>query len=196
MDKVTGQPQLLTDMAQPRMFDCGILCDRAFSIEQDKIRILGYGQDRSGSSDYLKDTLLVLRDHNCNEERLVPLHVDGDGHCLVHAISRALVGRELFWHSLRINLMNHFCQNLHRYRDLLRNFIDASEWDDIIGECHPDFVPRSGEMAGLRNIHIFGVANILKRPIILLDSLKGMDCSGDYSGGKIFNLFLPLTLVW
>lgn len=35
----------------------------------------------------------------------MPIHADGDGHCLVHAISRCLVGRELFWHALRTNMM-------------------------------------------------------------------------------------------
>ena len=34
---------------------------------------------------------------------IVHIHV-GDGHCLVHAVSRCLVGRELFWHALRVNM--------------------------------------------------------------------------------------------
>lgn len=51
-----------------------------------------------------------------SRETLVPIHSDGDGHCLVHAVSRAIVGRELFWHPLRTNLKQHFGQNLDKYR--------------------------------------------------------------------------------
>ena len=183
MDKATGRARLLTEMGQPEVFDCGVLCDRAFRIDPDHIGIAGYGRDRSGSATYLQDTLRLVLETNGGEERLVPIHADGDGHCLVHAISRALVGRELFYHPLRLNLMCHLRDNLLRYKELFKNFVDVDEWADIVSECDPDFVPREGEFVGLRNIHIFGLANVLRRPIILLDSPKGIESSGDYSGG-------------
>ncbi|XP_070199281.1 deubiquitinating protein VCPIP1-like isoform X3 [Littorina saxatilis] len=186
MEKGTGRAKLLTEMGQPPVFDCGVLCDRAFCIDPEHINVPGYGRDTSGSAEYLKDTLNIAMDMNENEERLVPIHVDGDGHCLVHAISRALVGRELFYHPLRLNLMNHFRDNLDRYKNLFEDFVDVDEWEDIISECDPDFIPKEGESVGLRNIHIFGLANVLKRPILLLDSPKGIESSGDYSG-----VFLP-----
>lgn len=116
----------------------------------------------------------------------MPIHADGDGHCLVHAISRALVGRELFWHALRENLQLHFQEKLSLYQMHFQDFIRHSEWQEIIEECKPDFVPPEGELLGLRNIHIFGLANVLRRPIVLLDSIVGMRSSGDYSG-----VFLP-----
>ena len=53
---------------------------------------------------YLKETLDELSKFNGVSKCLVPIHADGDGHCLVHAISRCLVGRELFWHALRTNM--------------------------------------------------------------------------------------------
>ena len=46
-----------------------------------------------------------MSEANGGQQCLVPVHADGDGHCLVHAISRCLVGRELFWHALRTNMM-------------------------------------------------------------------------------------------
>jgi len=49
----------------------------------------------------------------CYREVLVPIHADADGHCLVHAVSRALVGRELFWHPLRTHLKRH----IHEHKD-------------------------------------------------------------------------------
>ncbi|CDQ73952.1 unnamed protein product [Oncorhynchus mykiss] len=186
MDKQTGKAKLLREMNQGEMFDCSLLGDRAFLIEQEHVSTVGYGKDRSGSLIYLHDTLEEMKKANSNKECLIPVHVDGDGHCLVHAVSRALVGRELFWHALRENLKQHFKQNLDRYKALFQDFIDAAEWEDIINECDPLFIPPEGVPLGLRNIHIFGLANVLHRPIILLDSLSGMRSSGDYSAS-----FLP-----
>ncbi|XP_055739198.1 deubiquitinating protein VCPIP1-like [Salvelinus fontinalis] len=186
MDKQTGKAKLLREMNQGEMFDCSLLGDRAFLIEHEHVSTVGYGKDRSGSLIYLHDTLEEIKKANSNKECLIPVHVDGDGHCLVHAVSRALVGRELFWHALRENLKQNFKQNLDRYKALFQDFIDAAEWEDIINECDPLFIPPEGVPLGLRNIHIFGLANVLHRPIILLDSLSGMRSSGDYSA-----TFLP-----
>ncbi|KAJ8376640.1 hypothetical protein SKAU_G00072200 [Synaphobranchus kaupii] len=186
MDKQTGKAKLLREMNQGEIFDCSLLGDRAFLIEQEHVCTVGYGKDRSGSLNYLHDTLEEVKKANWNKECLIPVHVDGDGHCLVHAVSRALVGRELFWHALRENLKQNFKQNLDRYKALFQDFIDAAEWEDIINECDPLFIPPEGVPLGLRNIHIFGLANVLHRPIILLDSLSGMRSSGDYSA-----TFLP-----
>ncbi|XP_077580982.1 deubiquitinating protein VCPIP1 [Stigmatopora nigra] len=186
MDKQSGKAQLLRDMNQGEMFDCSLLGDRAFLIEPEHVSTAGYGKDRSGSLLYLHDTLEEIKRANGDRECLIPVHVDGDGHCLVHAVSRALVGRELFWHALRENLKHNFQQNLERYKALFQDFVDAAEWEDIINECDPLFVPPEGVPLGLRNIHIFGLANVLHRPIVLLDSLSGMRSSGDYSA-----TFLP-----
>uniref|UniRef100_A0A3Q3WH10 Deubiquitinating protein VCPIP1 n=1 Tax=Mola mola TaxID=94237 RepID=A0A3Q3WH10_MOLML len=209
MDKQTGKAKLLRDMNQGEMFDCSLLGDRAFLIEPDRVSTVGYGKDRSGSLIYLHDTLEEVKKANGNRECLIPVHVDGDGHCLVHAVSRALVGRELFWHALRENLKQNFKENLDRYKALFQDFIDAAEWEDIINECDPLFVPPEGVPLGLRNIHIFGLANVLHRPIILLDSLSGMRSSGDYSAtflpglvaeeqcrGKDGRLNKPICIAW
>ena len=187
MDRKTGKARLLKDLGQDEVLNCGkILGNRAFRIEEENLKVNGYGQDRSGSLQYLADTLHDIAAFNNNENRLVPIHADGDGHCLVHAISRALVGRELFWHALRVNLGQHFRDNIEKYKQLFQNFVDCDEWDDIINECDPYYIPPEGEPIGLRNIHIFGLANILHRPIILLDSKSGMQSFGDYSGRQRF----------
>ncbi|XP_035490011.1 deubiquitinating protein VCPIP1 [Scophthalmus maximus] len=209
MDRQTGRAKLLRDMNQGEMFDCSLLGDRAFLIEPDHVSTMGYGKDRSGSLVYLHDTLEEVKKANGSRECLIPVHVDGDGHCLVHAVSRALVGRELFWHALRENLKQNFKQNLDRYKVLFQDFIDAVEWEDIINECDPLFIPPEGVPLGLRNIHIFGLANVLHRPIVLLDSLSGMRSSGDYSAtflpglvaeeqcrGKDGKLNKPICIAW
>ncbi|XP_072267200.1 deubiquitinating protein VCPIP1 [Pyxicephalus adspersus] len=209
MDKQTGKAKLLREMNQGDVFDCSLLGDRAFLIEPEHVDTMGYGKDRSGSLLYLHDTLDDIKKANNNQELLIPVHVDGDGHCLVHAVSRALVGRELFWHALRENLKKHLKENLDRYKALFHDFIDSAEWEDIISECDPLFVPPEGVPLGLRNIHIFGLANVLHRPIILLDSLSGMRSSGDYSAtflpglipvesckGKDGQLNKPICIAW
>ncbi|XP_029447266.1 deubiquitinating protein VCIP135 isoform X2 [Rhinatrema bivittatum] len=209
MDKQTGKAKLLKEMNQGDLFDCALLGDRAFLIEPEHVNTVGYGKDRSGSLVYLHDTLEDIKKANGNQECFIPVHVDGDGHCLVHAVSRALVGRELFWHALRENLKRHFKENLGRYKALFHDFIDADEWEDIINECDPLFIPPEGVPLGLRNIHIFGLANVLHRPIILLDSLSGMRSSGDYSAtflpglipvekcrGKDGQLNKPICIAW
>ncbi|XP_074660293.1 deubiquitinating protein VCPIP1-like [Tubulanus polymorphus] len=185
VDKQTGTARLLREMGQGEMFDCAVLGNRAFQIDAEHVSTVGFGRDVTANA-YLNDILNEIRKYNDDDDRLIPIHADSDGHCLVHAISRALVGRELFWHPLRENLFFHFNARIRDYRELFRDFIDVDEWKTIINECKPDFLPLDGEPLGLRNIHIFGLANVLKRPIILLDSLQGLRNFGDYSG-----LFLP-----
>lgn len=189
MDKNSGKAKLLSELGQPDVFDCSVLGNRAFLIEKEHLEIDGYGKDKTGSLNYLRATLELIDEANEYKSCLVPLHSDGDGHCLVHAISKAVVGRELLWHSLRENLRNHLEAENKKYQALFRDFIGNDEWKDIIDEADPNFHPGTNEPFGLRNMHVFGLANVLHRPIILLDSVEGMQSSGDYSG-----IFLPALL--
>jgi len=184
LHRESQEVMLLKDMNQGETFDCAHLADRAFLIEEQNLLIPGYGKDTAKS--YLQDTLMEIGKFNDGEECLIPIHADGDGHCLLHALSRALVGHELFWHPLLTNLKLHFTKRQEDYQNLFCDFIEISEWKDIIAECDPNFVPNYGDTHGLRNIHILGLANVLHRPIILIDSLEGMQSKGDYSG-----VFLP-----
>ena len=52
----------------------------------------------------------------------------------------------------------------------LSNFIEDSEWPLIIDEADPYYLS-DGATLGLRNVHVFALSNVLKRPILLL----GMD---------------------
>lgn len=185
-DGKTDSAKPLTELGMGETFDCSKFATRAFSIEENQLETVGYGRDRSGSVRYLTEILHQLRKANGNKTGLIPLHADGDGHCLVHAISRCLVGRELFWHALRHALYSHLTANLAQYKELFKEFYEEGEWEKIIAEAAPDFQPREGEVHGLCNIHVFGLANVLRRPVVLLDSLSGIQSSGDYSG-----LFLP-----
>ncbi|XP_061418463.1 deubiquitinating protein VCPIP1-like isoform X2 [Lethenteron reissneri] len=186
MDRRTGKAMPLTQLLGREAFDCSSLADRAFQVQPELLRCPGYGIDRTGSTDYLCATLDKVQQANSGDSRLVPLHVDGDGHCLVHAISRALVGRELFWHALRTALRAHLEEERDTYRTLLADFLVDDEWDEIVRESEPDYRPPRGTLHGLRNVHLLGLSSVLRRPIILLDSDGGMASSGDYAG-----TFLP-----
>ena len=111
MDRKTGQARLLRELTSSKRptFDCSALASKTFLIAPEHLQVSGYGRDCTGSADYLKDTLKAINSATNHDgaikpdqaEFLVPIHADGDGHCLVHAVSRGLVGRELFWHALR-----------------------------------------------------------------------------------------------
>ena len=160
-------------------------------IEEELLDKVGYGREISGADEYLKGILDAIKAANNKEDHLVPVHVDGDGHCLVHAISRCLVGRELFWHALRTNMRDHLVSNLDRYQLALQDFISVNEWEEIVAESDADYRPAHGEAHGLGNIHIFVLANVLRRPIILMDSAEGMKSSGDYSATFLPCLYRP-----
>ncbi|XP_062504315.1 deubiquitinating protein VCPIP1-like [Corticium candelabrum] len=190
MDKA-GVAVPLAQLNQKDVFDCAALCDRTFMIEEDLLDKVGYGCDVSGAASYLKGILGAIKEANDGEDRLVPIHVDGDGHCLVHAVSRCLVGRELFWHALRTNMRDHLVSNLDRYQAALQDFGVGIDWEEIIAEADADYRPAHGEAHGLGNIHIFALANVLRRPIILLDGAEGMQSSGDYSATFLPSLYKP-----
>jgi len=121
MDK-SDQAKPLKELGMGDTFDCSKLASRAFAIEESQLGTVGYGRDRSGSARYLSDMLNQLKLTNENRECLVPVHADGDGHCLVHAISRCLVGRELFWHAMRTNLHDHLSTNQAKYKEMFKDF--------------------------------------------------------------------------
>ena len=185
------RPKLLKELGLGEVFDCSKFANRVFSIDEGLLNATGYGLDRSGSQRYLADILTQVRSVNNDVQSLVPLHADGDGHCLVHAISRCLVGRELFWHALRTNLHHHLTSNHNRYKVMFKDFVSEEEWEGIIEEAGPDFSPPDGQSLGLSNIHVYGLANVLKRPILLLDSWSGMQSSGDYSGVFLPTMYSP-----
>ena len=112
-------------------------------------------------------------------------------------------GTQLFWHPLREELHRHLRNNLTKYQQLLGAYITECEWPLIVEEADPYYLS-DGATLGLRNVHVFALANILKRPIILLgifrdilidfghdsnflDSPDCMDNAGDFSA-----TFLPI----
>ena len=67
----------------------------------------------------------------------------------------------------------HLQSNRDEYIALMKGFLSEEEWPEIVEEAAPDYQPPDGQPLGLRTVHIFALANVLHRPIILLDSLAG-----------------------
>lgn len=183
---VDAQTQLPVPMDQPVPFPK--FGDRLFAIAPADLAHAGFGYDRSGAREYLAPLLQAVAQCNGGEERLAPLHAEGDGHCLVHALSRCLTGRELFWHALRLALHRELSDRRDDYLAALAGFIVDDEWPTIVAEAHPDYVPPADEMLGLRPVHVFGLANVLHRPVVLVDSLERMvGATGEFAA-----VFLPV----
>jgi hypothetical protein len=130
------------------------------------IEALGFGRD-DGAFPFLERSL---------PDTLVPLHVDADGHCLSHSLSRGLIGKEYLWHALRKGLQ----QYMTEHREELVAFFKqhpalcgvVEEMDDLIRRADPDQEVKSGSavtVLGLGTEHIFAFANMLRRPILLID---------------------------
>lgn len=128
---------------------------------------------------------------------LVPLVTTSDGSCLPHAISMALVGSETLFDLLRHGLYNELKNNEEWYyenTDIGRTSFDREAWAKSFRKILSEAAPTRGQKVGrdkfLGDIHILGLANLLGRPILLLDEFSQMVEPGQEGHG----LFPPLRL--
>ena len=108
-------------------------------------------------------------------DRLTPLFTQGDGNCLLHAITLGMFGihdRDLVLRSLlHSTLTSHENQFKQRWLYQRSNQFEEStnsEWAAIIKEANPN--PRSEKervFEYLSKFHIFVLAHILRRPVIV-----------------------------
>lgn len=188
--KVRGEEieKIRDDEGNDTIFDCSKLSNFLFKINRKHLTTENYGIDK-GAVRYLSETLESIRSFNSAEEYpIVPLYVPGDGNCLLHAISRCLVGREIFSDALIKNMNRDMWQRITEYQEIMgEHFCSEHEFLQSIHEVSDDYKPENGGERGLTFVHIFVLAHIFRRPIILLDA--DMQSNGDYTG-----LFLPLLL--
>jgi len=127
-----------------------------------------------------------------NEIRAI--QVDGDGHCLVHAISRHLIGVEMLYEALRIDLVHELTAHVGFYVDALQDFgiteqelaeaaRDAAPTDQ--GEVEEGIFQQLG--VSLSPLHVFALANVLRRPIVLYSAPQDYARSnaGVYLPGRV-----------
>lgn len=127
----------------------------------------GFGRDKI-AAEYLQSKIPT---------KLVPLHVDADGHCLAHSISRCLIGKEYLWHALRTGMFRYLetCRSkfeaFWQKHPVLAALAEQDVLNDTIQNADPSFYEKSRSVAalGLGSEHIFAFANLLRRPILLFD---------------------------
>ena len=107
---------------------------------------------------------------------LTPVQVDGDGNCLVHAVSRCLVGKEVLWAALRAHIAAELTEFSAWYIDTA-GLLEA----DIQGCVQA----ATQDQEYLESVHVLALANVLRRPIFMLSP----EAAGVESG--FHGVFLP-----
>ena len=114
---------------------------------------------------YLKDVLQKCSKFGAN---FVPIKVEGDGNCLVHSISRSIGITEHLYSVLRAALTTELIDNEAFYQRVTGGAYNH-DGDGSFKKQIEDARPTSRGVKWMTPLHIFGLANVLKRPIILLD---------------------------
>lgn len=120
------------------------------------------------------------------DNRLIPLTISKNGISLLQCFSRALVGREIFWHPLGELLKEHFKMYENFYLENLNAFnITEEEWTEVLNEYDKCTNEQSSEQSNENGklkcfIHILFEFYLLK--LFLLFKLKLFE----YSHSPIF----------
>ena len=143
------------------------------------------------SQSFLSGTLDLLKEKTGVELKVIK--VDSDGSCLPYAVSRCLIGKEILYDILRQALHEELLLNERFYEKMFRQGMNDETWklywDNILSESIPTRGTRTGRWLGPGE-HLVGMANVLARPILLLDGLENMKRFDGVSCG----LFLPSRL--
>lgn len=149
----------------------------------------------SEAAEYLKGTLDKFRTHGID---LMPLKVQSDGSSLPHAISKGLVGFELYYDCFRADLQRELRNHEEWYRRILplgrlltTDVAWNAKWSEIVEAAAPTRGRRVLSENSLDGIHILAIANILRRPVLLLDTPEMM---ARITASEINNcgMYLPL----
>ena len=109
---------------------------------------------------------------------LVPISVQGDGNCLFHAVSRALIGYETLYAVLREAVFKEL--TTHRDWHIEHAFGGSAEaFDDEMRNAD-----RNGSFVPVQ--HLVALANVIKRPVVLLSSLEDMRLRADVAGTTVY----------
>jgi len=113
---------------------------------------------------------------------VVPLFTTGDGSCLLHALSRAIWGVEIFSDVLRMDI----CAELENNRDWYVERVGEEE----VGAAQAQAMARN---AWLSNLHAVAAAHVLRRPVIIYASLEEQQALGCGFYG-VAGVFMPARL--
>jgi hypothetical protein len=141
---------------------------------------------------YLKGVLDTFRSRSVS---FSTMKVHSDGSCLTHAISYSLVGQELFYDVLRDMIVTELSDNGSWYHQNVIPYClyDETEFQGKILRDIESARPTRGKRVAaeyyLGDIHIQALANVLKRPILVLSADCTVGCD------KPGLLYLPLRFL-
>ncbi|KAM8809108.1 tumor necrosis factor alpha-induced protein 3 [Eudromia elegans] len=151
----------------------------------------------------------------CMEVRkLVPLKTNGDGNCLMHAASQYMWGiedidlvlRKTLFSTLREIDTRNFKLRWQREALKSQDFVETGlhydtrnweeEWEYLIEMTSPETSGARNRLPynALEEIHIFVLANILRRPIIVLADkvVRSLESGSSFAPLNIGGIYLPL----
>ncbi len=108
----------------------------------------------------------------------MPVGVQGDGNCLFHAVSRALIGYETLYAVLRQEVAKELADNRgwyveHVFQGVAEVFDEELRGADVQGTHAPV-------------THLVALANMIRRPVALLSSLEDMRLHADAVGSAVY----------
>ena len=139
----------------------------------------------------------------------LPLYTMGDGNCLLHAASLSMWGFHDRDYTLRqavyTALQNHRSTQLHRRwkytRDLenrqmgiqLEEHQWQGEWRTMVDQASTN-IPQGKSLESLEDFHIFVLANVLRRPIVMYAApkLRSQATGGTLQQINFHGIYLPL----
>ncbi|XP_062428468.1 tumor necrosis factor alpha-induced protein 3 isoform X1 [Rhea pennata] len=151
----------------------------------------------------------------CMEVRkLVPLKTNGDGNCLMHAASQYMWGiedidlvlRKTLFSTLREIDTRNFKLRWQREAIKSQDFVETGlhydtrnweeEWEYLIEMTSPETSGARNRLPynALEEIHIFILANILRRPIIVLADkvVRSLESGSSFAPLNVGGIYLPL----
>ncbi|KAM7028011.1 tumor necrosis factor alpha-induced protein 3 [Passerculus sandwichensis] len=151
----------------------------------------------------------------CREvRRLIPLKTNGDGNCLMHAASQYMWGiedidlvlRKTLFSALREIDTRNFKLRWQREAVKSQEFVETGlrydtrnweeEWEYLIEMTSPEISGARNRLPynALEEIHIFVLANILRRPIIVLADkvVRSLESGSSFAPLNVGGVYLPL----
>nr|XP_009930294.1 PREDICTED: tumor necrosis factor alpha-induced protein 3 [Opisthocomus hoazin] len=146
--------------------------------------------------------------------RLVPLKTNGDGNCLMHAASQYMWGiedidlvlRKALFSALRETDTQNFKLRWQREAIKSQEFVETGlhydtrnweeEWEYLIEMTSPETSGARNRLPynALEEIHIFVLANILRRPVIVLADkvVRSLESGSSFAPLNVGGVYLPL----
>lgn len=142
---------------------------------------------------------------------MMPLHTSGDGNCLMHAASlfmwgyhdRRLELRRAVYDALVKGVRGQICERWRKFREhhnkncsnSMQVSFDSTTWDAEWMQVVDVACPRSFDQRfeSLEELHIFVLANVLRRPIVVLSQHTLYSVTGEaFQPVTMGGIYLPL----